>query len=226
MDKIGRSRPIETSVSMHNLNVTRLDGMSSQCSSMLIRSATLLVRGSSKIRQAATRKTPDNGQRRHFSAPPRRLSESSSSYLFLKRPFLPHSARVRRFSRYEASPHIPEYCRFRVQTKLNHIIFHTFIPFIPSLPPSTHTSQSPNHHISTGRHLIIPTLTFHMPKPPQSTLPHHLSHALYTQKTVQIHTALPILQGVLNLCYVSDPKKISIFVTYFWSQVFICLLQF
>ena len=43
-------------------------------------------------------------------------------------------------------------------------------------------------------YFYIITLTFHMPKPPQSTPPHHLIHALYTQKTVQIHTAFPILQ--------------------------------
>ena len=55
-------------------------------------------------------------------------------HLFLKRPFLPCSARVRRSSRYEATPHIVEHCLFRVQTKLNHIILYTFSP---SLPPST-----------------------------------------------------------------------------------------
>ena len=37
-------------------------------------------------------------------------------------------------------------------------------------------------------------ITFHMPKPPQSTTPHHFSHALNTQKTVQDLTWLPILQ--------------------------------
>ena len=111
--------------------------------------------------------------------------------LFLKRQFLPCLARVRRSSRYEASPHIPEYCPFRMQTKPLHINLHTLIP---SFPPSTRTSHSRHHHISTGRHPIILILTFHMPKLPQSTPPHHLSHALYTQKTVQIHTAFPILQ--------------------------------
>ena len=112
-------------------------------------------------------------------------------HLFLKRPFLPRSARVRHSSRYEAPPHIPEHCPFRMQTQLNHIIIYTFSP---SLPPSTRTSHPRHHHISTGRHPIISTLTFHMPKSPQSTPPRCLSHALYTQKTVQIHTAFPILQ--------------------------------
>ena len=35
-----------------------------------------------------------------------------TSHLFLKRPFLPRSARVRRLPRYEAPPHIPEHCPF------------------------------------------------------------------------------------------------------------------
>ena len=38
-------------------------------------------------------------------------------HLFLKRPFLPRSARVRRSSRNEASPNIPEHCPFRKQSK-------------------------------------------------------------------------------------------------------------
>ena len=96
-------------------------------------------------------------------------------HLFLKRQFLLFSARVRRFSRYEASSCIPEHCPFRVQTKLIHIIFHTFFP---SLPAPTRTSHPRHHHISTGRHPIISILTFHVPKPPQSNTPHHLSQAL------------------------------------------------
>ena len=109
--------------------------------------------------------------------------------LFLKHRFLPRSAKVRRLPRYEASPHIPENCLFRVQTKLVHVILHTF----PScLPTSAHTSHPSHHHISTGRHPIISVLTFHMPKPPQSTMPHHFCHALNTQKTVQVLTSLPI----------------------------------
>ena len=112
-------------------------------------------------------------------------------HVFLNCPFLPRSIRVRRFSRYEVSPHIPEHYPFRVQTQLLHIIPHTFSP---SLPAPTRTSHPSHHHISTGRHPIIFTLTLHMPKPPQSTTPHHLSHTLNPQKTVQIHTALSILQ--------------------------------
>ena len=54
--------------------------------------------------------------------------------------------------------------------------------FIPSLPPYTCTSHPCHHHISTGRHPIIRTLTFHMPKPPQSTPPHHLIERSVHQK--------------------------------------------
>ena len=82
-------------------------------------------------------------------------------HLFLKRPFLPLSARIRCFSRYEVSPHIPEHYPFRVQTQLIHIILHTFFP---SFPAPTRTYHPCHHHISTGRHPIISTLTFHMPK--------------------------------------------------------------
>ena len=105
-------------------------------------------------------------------------------HLFLKRPFLPRSARVRCLPRYEASPHIPEHCPFRVQTKFIQIIFYTFSL---SLPAPTHLLLPYHLHISTGRHPIISTLTLHMPKPP-TTKPHHLSHALNTQKTVQDFT--------------------------------------
>ena len=112
-------------------------------------------------------------------------------HLFLKRPFLPRSARVRRLPRYEASPHIPENRPFRVQTELVRIFLYTFSP---CLPTSAHTSHPSHHHISTGRYPIISVLTFHMPKSPQSTMPHHFCHALNTQKTVQVLTSLPILQ--------------------------------
>ena len=59
-----------------------------------------------------------------------------------------------------------------------------------------------------------------MPKSPQSTTPHHLSHTLNPQKTVQIHTALSILQRhpthlshhhplrslqTLQICYLHRP---------------------
>ena len=55
-------------------------------------------------------------------------------------------------------------------------------------------SSSHHLHISTGRHPIISTVVPHMPKPPQSTMPHRLGHALNTQKTVHDLTSLPIFQ--------------------------------
>ena len=147
-------------------------------------------------------------------------------YLFLKRPFLPRSARVRGFSRYKVSPYIPEYYPFRLETQLLYIIPHSFSP---SLPAPTRTSH---HHISTGRHPTISTLTLHMPKPPQSTALHHLSHILNHQKTVQNHTALYILQRhlihpshhhplrsfqTLQICFLHRPG-FSPYVNTLWTQ--------
>ena len=87
------------------------------------------------------------------------LGSSSSSFIF-KTSIFPRSARVRRSSRNEAPPHIPEHCPFRVQTRRLHIILHTFIP---SLPPSTHTSHpcplTPNHHPHLPRLTTSSTLT-------------------------------------------------------------------
>ena len=83
-------------------------------------------------------------------------------HLFLKRPFLPRSVRVRRFSRYKVSSHIPKHYPFRVQTQLIHIIIHTFSP---SLPAPTRTSHPRHKQISTGRHPIIL----------RSTCPNHLN---------------------------------------------------
>ena len=112
-------------------------------------------------------------------------------HLFLKRPILPRLASVKLLP--DMKP-----LHLSLNTAHSGCKPSTFI----SSPSHIHTKSSSlyphisprHHHTSTGWHPIIPTLTFHMPKPPQSILPHHLSHALYTQKTVQIHTAFPILQ--------------------------------
>ena len=64
--------------------------------------------------------------------------------------------------------------------------YQVFLPLPAHLTPATTTFLQADIQSSP--------LTFHMPKPPQSTPPHHLIHALYTQKTVQIHTAFLILQ--------------------------------
>ena len=67
---------------------------------------------------------------------------------------------------------------------INEYTFHAPVP----------NFSFPHHlHISTGRNLIISTFTSYMPKPSQSTMPRHLSHALNTQKTLQD----------LNLCKIS-----------------------
>ena len=91
-------------------------------------------------------------------------------HLFLKRLFLPRSARVRRFSRYEVSPHIPEHYPFRVQTQLIHIILHTFspkssCPYPAHLTPATttflqaDTQSSPLLRSTCPNHLNLPRLT-------------------------------------------------------------------
>ena len=62
---------------------------------------------------------------------------------------------------------------------------------------SSLTSHPCHLRLSTGWHPIIHTPMLQMPKPPQSATPRSLRHicgTLYTQKTVQIHTALSILQ--------------------------------
>ena len=81
-----------------------------------------------------------------------------------------------------------------MQTKRLHIILHTFIP---SLLFPSFTSRPCHLHLSTGRHPIIPILTFHMPKsiysasPPQPrsehpencTNPHCVSYPSATLRT-------------------------------------------
>ena len=151
-------------------------------------------------------------------------SSSSSSPCIFKTTV---SSRVRRFPRYEVSPHIPEHYSFRVQTQLLHIIPHTYSPSLPA--PTSHPSH---HHIFIGRHPIISTLTLHMPKPPQSTTPHHLSHTLNPQRTVQIHTDflsfsdiphihLTIIRSVLSrLCrFAIFIAQVSVpYVNTLWTQ--------
>ena len=117
--------------------------------------------------------------------------------LFFKRSFLLRLARVRWLPRCEASPHIPEHFPFKVQTKLLlHVIFYTFSP---SLPVPAHPPPPPPHFYRP----IIFALMVHMPKPSQSTMPHHLSHALNTQKTVQDLTSLPIYLFIYLFIYLN-----------------------
>ena len=109
--------------------------------------------------------------------------------------FLPCSARVRRFSRYEASPHIPENYPFRVQIQLIYIILHTFSPSIPTLPahltPATTTflQADPNHLHSYVPHAQT-TSIYHASPPQRRSEP---------QKIVQIHTVLPIFSDTPHI---------------------------
>ena len=55
-----------------------------------------------------------------------------------------------------------------------------------SLPAHSRTSHPCHHRIPTGRYPNICTRMLHMPKPPQSTTPHHFRQTLNPQKTVQV----------------------------------------
>ena len=83
-----------------------------------------------------------------------------------------------------------------MQTEPFHVIIHTFSTSLPIIP--TPTSHPCHLHLSSGRHPIIHTPTLQMPKPPQSTTPHHICHTRYTQTTVQIPTALSIPSTTLH----------------------------
>ena len=127
------------------------------------------------------------------------------------------------------SPHNPEHHPLRVQTQLLHIILHTFSP---SLPAPSRTSHPCHLHIPTGRHPIISILTLHMPKPPQSTTPYHLSHRSQPLKDYKstlrflsfsntLHIHLPIIHSVLSrLCrFAFFIAQVSVpYVNALWTQ--------
>ena len=144
-------------------------------------------------------------------------------HLFLKRLWPSRSARVRRFSRYEASPHIPEHCQFRMQTKLLHIILYSLSP---GLPASALTPHPCHLHTSTGRHPIIPTPTLHMPKPPQSTMPHNELLELLTIKHYfdNFGVGVMVRNIALHLRWTSKFKIIGLFVNCNDIQSFLILL--
>ena len=58
-------------------------------------------------------------------------------------------------------------------------------------PTATSTFLQANTQSSTW---IPHSYTLQMPQPSESIMPQHIRHTLHTQKTVQIHTALPIIQ--------------------------------
>ena len=106
--------------------------------------------------------------------------------LFLKRPFLPCKARVRCLPIWNPNTYpwiLP------IQDANQALPCHH--PLI--LSKSSHSSFYIAPLPSTGWYPIIHILTLQMPKPPQSSTPHHICHTLYNQKTVQI-TLLSILQ--------------------------------
>ena len=76
------------------------------------------------------------------------------------------------------------YSGCKPSTSVFHVIIHTFFPNLP-FPPLT--SRPCHLHLSTCRYPIIHTPTCQMPKPPQSAIPHHICHTLYTQKTTNPH---------------------------------------
>ena len=96
----------------------------------------------------------------HISTPVCLFVSFANHHLFLKRPSF--HAQLGLDVPPEMKPlHVSLNSPFRMHTKHLHILLHTFIP---SLPFSTRTSHPCHHHISIGRHPIIPTLMFHMPK--------------------------------------------------------------
>ena len=86
-------------------------------------------------------------------------------HLFLKRLFLHRSAKVRRLPRYEASPHNPEHCPFRLQTKLLTVTFYTLqvslclYTFRPTSPHFYRPYSSYKNSSKYPNHLNLPLLT-------------------------------------------------------------------
>ena len=130
------------------------------------------------------------------------------------------SARVRHFSRYEASPHIPEHYPFRVQTKPIHIILYTLSP---SLPVPTRTSHPCHHHIPFLRstcpnHLNLPCLTTSAPLSTserlyKSTLAHCASYPSATPRTSISPSSVPSSREFADLLSSS-----VLYVNTLWTQ--------
>ena len=108
-----------------------------------------------------------------------KLNTSSSSSSFISKTFV--SSTLRRFSRYEASPHIPG-ANSAHPYHPSHILFQIFLPLPAHLTPATttflqaDTQSSPLLRSTCPNHLI-----YHASPPQPRSEP---------QKTVQIHTAL------------------------------------
>ena len=107
-------------------------------------------------------------------------------HLFLKRPFLPRSARapIWGLSTHPWTPPIQGANQARPCLPLHILSMFSYLcPHISPQPPPHFYRPTPNHLRS-----YVP----HAQK--QSTMPHHFCHALNIQKTVQVLTSLPILQ--------------------------------
>ena len=84
------------------------------------------------------------------------------------------------------SLHISINCPLELQTKQFHVIINLFFSSLPIPPLTSH----PCHlHLSSGRCKSSTLLRSRLPKPPQSAMPHHICHTLYTQKNVLFITA-------------------------------------
>ena len=157
------------------------------------------------------------------------MLKSSPSFTF-KTSIFPRSARVRRSSRNEAPPHIPEHCPFSMQTKHLHILLHTFIP---SLPPSTRTSNplppphfyrlTPNHPHSYVPHAqttpIYPTSPPHpcSVHPEVCTNPHCASYPSATLRASISPSSVPFSPGLCRFAFFIAQVSVP-YVNALWTQ--------
>ena len=153
-------------------------------------------------------------------------------HLFLKRPFLPRSARVRRLPRYEASPHIPEHRPFRVQTKLVHgpcLPLHILsmssypCPHISPPPPPHFYRPTPNHLRSYVPHAQTTSIYHASPLLPGSeypkdcTSPHFSSYPQRHTTHPSHHHALCSFQA-MQILGLHCPCLSPIYINTLWTQ--------
>ena len=152
-------------------------------------------------------------------------------HLVLKRPFLPCSARVRCFSRYEFSPHIPEHHPFRVQTRLLHILLSLYTlplscPYLhisPSPPPTflqADTQSSPLLRSTCPNHLNLPCLTTSTTLPnPQKTVPtnpHYIPYPSVTHHTSISPSSVPSSPNFADL--LSSSPRFQSHMSIHWTK--------
>src|SRR5207244_724047 len=78
-------------------------------------------------------------------------------------------------------------CHLWLQIQLLHVVFNTFKP---CLSWSSFATFSFHLNISAGTYPLPPYHTLHVPKPTQSTSPHHLNHSTHSSsyQTTSPHT--------------------------------------